>query len=188
MSMPQPQPPTASSRPAENHEVTLLTSTERARLFSGRDLWGSNGLGDRRLQCRPPDRRFVRYADVPFDGGITTLPVSHVGVTHVAADTAGLGTIVTTGDARKQGHATALIDHVLGVLADEGVRQALLLCLDHRHAYYLKRGWWDVEGEVTVDQPKGRVVVQPPYHVMWRWVGTGSWTPVAGPLTLGRPW
>lgn len=169
------------------HEVPLLTSTERSRLFSGRDLWGSNALGAAKLHCRPPDRRFVRYADVAQDWGITQLPVSHVGVVTVDETTVGLGSIVTTADARKQGHAAALVQHVLAQVAAEGMRTALLFCLAHRHPYYLKTGWWDVVEEVTVDQPKGRTVVTHPYYVMWRPLQTKEWTPI-GPLKLGRPW
>ncbi|MEV0647257.1 GNAT family N-acetyltransferase [Phytomonospora sp. NPDC050363] len=95
--------------------------------------------------------------------GLVVLPMT---VGRERFDVAGLGTVIVSEKMRGHGLArmavAAAVDHARDVL---GVPFGLLFCLDSRVGLYRRLGWRLVEGDVTVGQPGGEVVMG--IRTMW---------------------
>jgi len=173
-------------------EVSDLGPADRKALFTGvPNLWGAQGL-KQKLAVVTPDRRFVRYADLP-----SRPPVCHVGLTTTTGTVndevwtiAGLGGIVTVPSYQGQHHASSLIRVVLDRLKRQKFHDvAMVFCLAHRKSFYEKYDWISVPGAVWVDQPDGRVEVVPPYYVLWKFLRRVLPLTLKGPIRIeGRPW
>ncbi|MEM8612611.1 MAG: GNAT family N-acetyltransferase [Cyanobacteria bacterium P01_H01_bin.105] len=137
-------------------QAKSLSDEEKQRLFG----WGKNifGVETFNLRWRPKDLHFLFYSN----GELT----SHVGVlAHIvtvngeSVTVGGVGGVVTTPKAQKQGYARRLMQHTAQFLECEWkVAAGLLFCLPGMMAYYEALGWQRVEGSVLVEQPNGKII------------------------------
>ena len=98
--------------------------------------------------------------------------VAHAGLVDVPVtvggrdfDTAGLGTVIVSAEHRGNGLARTVVGAAMEHARREGHAYGLLFCLESRVGLYERLGWRPVDGEVTVEQPEGPVVMS--LRTMW---------------------
>lgn len=163
------------------HTMTLSAADRAAVFGAGSDPFGVAHLG---LQWRPKDSHFLL--------DVAGAPLAHVGLVRhdVLSEPspihlAGLGAVITAANSRGQGHATALIQHVIGEAVESGADAALLFCLPGLVPFYRRLGFEVVTTQVHVEQPTGQIVA--PFPVMVRSLTDRIWPERA--VTLGSlPW
>src|SRR5438552_18647981 len=102
------------------------------------------------------------------------------------ARVAGIGSVVTKAEHRKQGIATAMLERAASVMRDQlDVEFGMLICRGEVAPVYVKSGWVRVEGSTRFWQPSGMVIY--PYETMVLKLGEREWP--AGAIDLnGLPW
>lgn len=106
----------------------------------------------RHREWRPPgwavlvtdgDKRVLSYTGILVIDGTTDTGRVVIG---------GVGGVATHPDARRRGLARRSIELALGLMEDQGVDFALLVCRDELIAYYTELGWRRFDGTVLVTQ------------------------------------
>lgn len=164
-----------------------LTDAERQALFG----WGEDifGVEDAAFRWRPKDYHFITE-----EGGRA---LSHVGVLKTVVrvggrevTVGGVGAVVTVPEAQGR-HLVheAMRRASVFMCAELGVEFGMLFCLPRLAPFYARQGWREVEAEVEIDQPDGKILW--PYRIMVRPCGGGggdrAWPP--GRVEVGGlPW
>ena len=103
-------------------------------------------------------------SDWRFRLRIADRPVAHLGVLQRAVTVGGhsetvggMGGLVTVPAMRGRGLATLLLDHAQRFVAEElGLQFAMGFVVDRMLSFYRERGWQQIDGRVTIDQPTGK--------------------------------
>ncbi|MFG3049878.1 GNAT family N-acetyltransferase [Kitasatospora sp. NPDC048239] len=163
--------------------VTPLAQYTRADqdeiLGSGADPFG---VADTGLTWLPKEIHFgIRQQDgrLVAHTGLRRLPLTVGGLD---TEVVGVGGVAVAPDLRGRGLARAVVGAALGHARTLGPRHALLFCRPPLVALYRRLGWRELDGEVAVEQPEGRVVVMP-LRTMWTPLRDGADWP-AGAVRL----
>ncbi len=97
----------------------------------------------------------------------------------------GIGSVIVTRARRGEGLARIVIDEILQVARELGPPRAMLFCLNELTGLYARFGFRELPGDVTADQPGGRIVV--PMRAMWAPLAPGATWPAGEVAVLGGP-
>jgi predicted acetyltransferase len=97
----------------------------------------------------------------------------------------GIGGVATRADERRKGLASRALDIALKELDAAAIHFALLFAEPHNFAFYERRDWRRFNGDVFIEQPRGRIK----HDVVTAFVRDGLLAPRGGVIDLlGRPW
>ncbi|MGW2249668.1 GNAT family N-acetyltransferase [Kitasatospora sp. NPDC001660] len=150
--------------PVEAVRLSEYTRADQDEILGpGDDPFGVARTG---LAFRPKDVHFgVRAADgrLVAHTGLLPLPLT---VGDVDVEAVGVGGVAVAADRRGGGLARAVVGAALDHARTLGPAYALLFCRPPLVGLYERLGFREVPGEVTVEQPGGRLAVMP-LHTMW---------------------
>ncbi|MEU8922653.1 GNAT family N-acetyltransferase [Kitasatospora sp. NPDC048545] len=178
-----PAGPQAGAHPTGRSAVERLERYGRAEqeevLGPGADPYGVAYTG---LTFLPKEIHFgVRATDgrLVAHTGLLPLPLTAGGTDLTVM---GVGGVCVAPDRRGGGLAHAVVGAALAHARTLGHRRALLFCRPPLAAFYRGLGFREVAGEVTVEQPEGRLAVMP-LRTMWAPLSAGTDWP-EGPVRL----
>lgn len=165
-------------------ELHNVGSAEWEALIDGeREPWGGDGEG---LTWA----RKTRHVGV-LDADGRPLALAGVLVAGVRAgggepfEVAGIGSVIVTRSRRGEGLATVVIEAILRLAREIGPARAMLFCRPPLVSLYARFDFREIPGEVTAEQPGGRVVV--PMRGMWAPLADGAAWPEGAVEVLGEP-
>lgn len=139
-------------------------------ILDGKEGWPLAEVLDR--QCYPPEMMATviwrdvtwAHADRRIFARLDGETVCHAGLYFRDAKDGdhevficGIGGVMTLERARKQGAASAAMRAAAKVMNDEDCDFGLLFCEPHNVAFYEGLGWHVFKGDVTCEQPLGRI-------------------------------
>jgi GNAT superfamily N-acetyltransferase len=158
-----------------------LSDAEKQQLLGwGEDIFQSEGLN---LIWRPKQVHLVLYQG--------SIPLSKCGLVRQTISVGGrsfsiggIGGVVTQPPYQGQGHARALLNEALAILATEHHQAALLFCRATLIPYYQRQGWREIHESVTVLQPDGPILF-PATTMVYLLNNQPSWP--KGPVVIDSP-
>ena len=98
---------------------------------------------------------------------------------------AGIGGVIVTEAARRQGLACMMVERLLEIAAELGAERAMLFCLPKNMSLYAKFGFQPIEQTVSAQQPGGMIAV--PMRAMWKPLAGATGWPEGRVELLGEP-
>ncbi|MDG4859918.1 GNAT family N-acetyltransferase [Streptomyces sp. T-3] len=164
--------------------LPAYTQTDLAEILGdGPDPFGVAGTGltwlpkEEHFGVRTQDGRLVAHA------GLRRLPLS---VGDLETEVVGVGGVAVAADVRGRGLARSVVEAALDHARTMGPRHALLFCRPPLVPLYRRLGFHELDGDVRVEQPGGRVVVMP-LHTMVAPLYDGAEWPAGAVRMLSLP-
>lgn len=171
-----------SSVPPTAVRLARYTTTEQAEILGeGADPFG---VADTGLAWLPKKEHF----GITLEGrlvahtGLLRIPVSVGGA---GIEAVGVGGVAVSADVRGRGLARLVMAAALDHARTMGPRHGLLFCRPPLVALYRRLGWRVLEGDVSVEQPEGPVIM--PLCTMWTPLHDGADWPAGAVRLLSYP-
>lgn len=179
----QGAPAAATVLPVQMVQLDTITDRDWHEVIAGEPQpWG--GLGEE-LEWRERTHNFGLREDSGRLVALAGLLLTTVRVGEAELPVAGIGGVMVTRDARGQGLARRLIEHLIELAGELGAERAMLFCLPENVALYSKFGFEVIQGHVLARQPGGSVEV--PMPAMWKPLTTAADWPAGRVELLDEP-